>query len=90
MANTKTQNQNIVEENSNKYTVVKLTNGNTVKVRHPKGRDLRGFMSGTFKQDDDSLFRLASSLTCLSLDELDDMDGSDFKAIMLVVSGFLA
>lgn len=37
---------NIIEENNEKYTVVTLSDKKEIKIRHPKGRDVRFMMSG--------------------------------------------
>lgn len=88
MANTKTQNQNIIEENGEKYTIVKLDGDKELKIRHPKGRDLRFAMSGG-GSDSDIIFKMASNLTCLSEAELDDMPARECSEILKEVSRFL-
>ena len=41
MAKIRVEKSNIIKENGEKYTVVKLSDDKDLKVRHPKGRDLR-------------------------------------------------
>ena len=63
----------IIEEKGNKYTVIKLSDDKEIKIRHPKGRDLRFAMSGTKTDEATLTFKLASNLTCLSEAELDEL-----------------
>lgn len=56
----------ILTENGEKYTVVTLSDKKEVKIRHPKGRDVRFMMSGSGQNDSDLLFRLTSNLTVLA------------------------
>ncbi|ANE33765.1 putative protein, FluMu gp41 family [Campylobacter hyointestinalis subsp. lawsonii CCUG 27631] len=81
---------NIIEENGEKYTVVTLRDKREVKIRHPKGRDVRFMMSGNGASDSDLLFRLTSNLTCLSEEELENMDAKDCTMVLKEVSSFLA
>lgn len=81
---------NIIEENNEKYTVVALSDKREVKIRHPKGRDVRFMMSGNGASDSDLLFRLASNLTCLSEEELENLDAKDCTILLKEVSSFLA
>ena len=52
----------IIEQDSIKYTVVTLSDGNEVKIRHPKGKDLRFAMSAGRSNEADLTFRLARTL----------------------------
>ncbi|WP_169753743.1 phage tail assembly protein [Campylobacter curvus] len=81
---------NEISENNEKYKVVTLSDGTQIKIRYPKGKDLRFAMSGGNMNDADIIFRLASNLTCLSPDELDEMGAKDCSAILKEVGGFLA
>lgn len=81
---------NIIEENGEKYTVITLSDKKEVKIRHPKGRDVRFMMSGNGASDSDLLFRLASNLTCLSEEELENMEAKDCTMVLKEVSSFLA
>ncbi len=83
--------KNIIEKDGEKYTVIELTNGEELEVRHPKGKDLRVAMSleGNSTNIGDIVFSLASTLTCKSQDELDSMDIKDTSKIINIVSGFL-
>lgn len=81
---------NIIEENNEKYTVVALSDKREVKIRHPKGRDVRFMMSGNGASDSDLLFRLTSNLTCLSEEELENMEAKDCTMVLKEVSSFLA
>lgn len=81
---------NIIEENGEKYTVVTLNDKREVKIRHPKGRDVRFMMSGNGASDSDLLFKLASNLTCLSEEELENMEAKDCTMVLKEVSSFLA
>ncbi|CUU87880.1 Uncharacterised protein [Campylobacter hyointestinalis subsp. hyointestinalis] len=81
---------NIIEENNEKYTVVTLSDKREVKIRHPKGRDVRFMMSGNGASDSDLLFKLASNLTCLSEEELENMNAKDCTMVLKEVSSFLA
>lgn len=81
---------NIIEENNEKYTVVTLSDKREVKIRHPKGRDVRFMMSGNGASDSDLLFKLASNLTCLSEEELENMEAKDCTMVLKEVSSFLA
>ncbi|MBE2985463.1 phage tail assembly protein [Campylobacter sp. RM9344] len=90
MAKNKAENHNIITENGNTYTLLKLSDGKELKIRHPKGRDLRFAMSGT-KGDEAALtFKLASNLTCLSEAELDELEAKDCALILGVAAGFLS
>lgn len=80
----------ILTENGEKYTVVTLSDKKEVKIRHPKGRDVRFMMSGSGQNDSDLLFRLTSNLTCLSEDELENMEAKDCAMVLKEVSSFLA
>ena len=89
MTKIRVEKSNIIEENGEKYTVVKLSDDKELKVRHPKGRDLRFAMRGT-KGDEGALtFKLASTLTCLSEAELDELDAKDCALILGMVTNFL-
>lgn len=79
----------VVEKDGNKYTVVELSNGEKLEIRHPKGRDLRVVSSKGNVSDIDMSFSLASTLSCKSEEELEDMDLKDTTKILKVVSGFL-
>ncbi|CUU80257.1 phage tail assembly protein [Campylobacter hyointestinalis] len=81
---------NIIEENGEKYTVVTLSDKREVKIRHPKGRDVRFMMSGNGASDSDLLFRLTSNITCLSEEELENLDAKDCAILLKEVSSFLA
>ena len=85
MTKTRVEKSNIIEENGEKYTVVKLSDDKELKVRHPKGRDLRFARRGT-KGDEGAL---ASTLTCLSEAELDELDAKDCALILGMVTNFL-
>ena len=52
----------IIEQDGIKYTVVTLSDSNEVKIRHPKGKDLRFAMSAGRSNEADLTFRLASNL----------------------------
>ncbi|WP_086276431.1 phage tail assembly protein [Campylobacter vicugnae] len=78
---------NIIEENNEKYTVVTLSDKREIKIRHPKGRDVRFMMSGGGQN---VLFRLTSNLTCLSEEELENLDAKDCTMLLKEVSNFLA
>lgn len=79
----------IIEQNGIKYTFVTLSDNSEVKIRHPKGKDLRFAMRGT-KGDEGALtFKLASTLTCLSEAELDELDAKDCALILGMVTNFL-
>lgn len=80
---------NIIEENGEKYTIVKLSDDKEIRVRYPKGRDLR-FAMGGGASDSEIIFKMASNLTCLSEDELDNMNAKDCSIILKEVAGFLA
>lgn len=80
---------NIIEENGDRYTVVTLSDKKEIKIRHPKGRDVRFMMSGGTSNDGDLVFKLASTLTCLSEDELENMEAKDCSSILKEVSSFL-
>ncbi|EDO9794809.1 phage tail assembly protein [Campylobacter fetus] len=80
----------ILTENGEKYTVVTLSDKKEVKIRHPKGSDVRFMMSGSGQNDSDLLFRLTSNLTCLSEDELENMEAKDCAMVLKEVSSFLA
>ncbi|MBE2985443.1 phage tail assembly protein [Campylobacter sp. RM9344] len=80
----------IIEEKGNKYSVIKLSDGKEIKIRYPKGRDLRFAMSGAKSDEATLTFRLASSLTCLSEAELDELEANDCATILKEVSSFLA
>ncbi|MBQ3167891.1 phage tail assembly protein [Campylobacter sp.] len=80
---------NIIEENNEKYTVVTLSDKKEIKIRHPKGRDVRFMMSGGGQNDSDLLFRLTSNLTCLSEEELENMEAKDCTMLLKEVSSFL-
>lgn len=83
------ENGNVIEQDGVKYTVLKLSDEKKIKVRHPKGRDLRFAMGGT-KGDEAALtFRLASNLTCMSEAELDELEAKDCALILGVVANFL-
>ena len=56
----------IIEQDGIKYTVITLSGGNEVKIRHPKGKDLRFAMSGAKGSEADLTFCLSSNLTCIS------------------------
>lgn len=81
--------KNIVEENNEKYTVVTLSDKREIKIRHPKGRDVRFMMSGGGQNDSDLLFRLTSNFTCLSEEELENMEAKDCTMLLKEVSSFL-
>jgi len=81
---------NVVEENGNQYTVITLSDGREIKIRHPKGKDLRFAMNGSGGNDADIVFKLSSTLTCLSLDELDELQAKDCSLIIKEVAAFLA
>lgn len=80
----------IIEEKGNKYTIIKLSDDKEVKIRHPKGKDLRFAMSGAKTDEAVLTFRLASNLTCLSEAELDELEAKDCANILKEVSSFLA
>lgn len=80
----------IIEEKGNKYTVIKLSDDKEIKIRHPKGRDLRFAMSGGILNDADMIFKITSNITCLSEAELDELEAKDLATLLKVVSGFLA
>lgn len=80
----------IIEEKGNKYTVIKLSDDKEIKIRHPKGRDLRFAMSGGTLNDADMIFKITSNITCLSEAELDELEAKDLATLLKVVSGFLA
>jgi hypothetical protein len=83
------ENGNVIEQDGVKYTVLKLSDEKEIKVRHPKGRDLRFAMGGA-KGDEAALtFRLASNLTCMSEAELDELEAKDCALILGVVANFL-
>lgn len=80
----------IIEQDGIKYTVVTLSDGNKVKIRHPKGKDLRFAMSTGRSNEADLTFRLASNLTCMSEAELEELEAKDCSLILSAVAGFLA
>nr|WP_314399824.1 phage tail assembly protein [uncultured Campylobacter sp.] len=80
----------IIEQDGIKYTVVTLSGGNEVKIRHPKGKDLRFAMSGTKGSEADLTFRLASNLTCMSEAELEELEAKDCSLILSAVARFLS
>ncbi|CUU77350.1 Uncharacterised protein [Campylobacter hyointestinalis subsp. hyointestinalis] len=80
---------NIIEENNEKYTIVALSDKREVKIRHPKGRDVRFMMSGSSANQADAVFKLTSNLTCLSEEELENMEAKDCTIILKVVNDFL-
>ena len=75
----------IIEQDGIKYTVVTLSDGNEVKIRHPKGKDLHFAMSAGRNNEADLAFRLASNLTCMSEAEL---EAKDCSLILSAVAGF--
>lgn len=82
--------KNEILENGLKYRVITISDKNELKIRYPKGKDLRFAMSGASMNDADVVFRLASTLTCLSPEELDDMDAKDCSLVLKEVGSFLA
>ena len=78
----------VINENGNDYTVLQLTN-EEIRVRHPKGSDVRFMMGSETRTDADAIFRLASTLTCLSEDELNNLDARDCLKIIKATSSFL-
>ncbi|WP_419257281.1 phage tail assembly protein [Campylobacter fetus] len=72
----------ILTENGEKYTVIALSDKKEVKIRHPKGRDVIFMMSGGGLNDSYLLFRLASNLTCLSEEELENIEAKDCTIIL--------
>jgi len=81
----------IIQKDGIDYTLVTLSNGENLEIRHPKGKDLKFAMS--FKDGSsmgDIVFALASNLTCKSVEELEGMNIKDTSKIVNVVSGFLA
>ncbi|MBN7287463.1 MULTISPECIES: phage tail assembly protein [Campylobacter] len=81
---------NEITENNEKYKVVTLSDGTEVKIRYPKGKDLRFAMSGTRGDEAGLTFKLASNLTCMSEAELDELPAKDCSLILGVVASFLA
>lgn len=78
---------NIIEQDGEKYTVL-ILNGKEIRIRHPKGKDLR-FMMNSGDNNAQMMFKLASNLTCLSDSELDDMDAKDCANLLKEISNFL-
>ena len=80
----------IIEQDGIKYTIIALSDGNKVKIRHPKGKDLRFAMSAGRNNEADLAFRLASNLTYMSEAELEELETKDCSLILSAVAGFLA
>lgn len=80
----------IIEQDGIKYTVITLSGGNEVKIRHPKGKDLRFAMSAGRSNEADLTFRLASNLTCMSEAELEELEAKDCSLILSAVARFLS
>lgn len=78
----------IIEENGERYKVVKVQD-KEIKIRYPKGRDMRFAMRKGIKSEADVIFALSSQLTCLSEEELEEMDAKDVMLITGTVMSFL-
>lgn len=82
------QENEIIEENGERYKIVKVQD-KKIKIRYPKGRDMRFAMRKGLKSEADVIFALSSQLTCLSEEELEDMDAKDTMLITGTVMSFL-
>jgi len=66
---------------------IALSNGKNITMRSPKVRDLKAVAN--IKNEMEQEIQLASNLTGLSIDEIDDMEFSDYKKIQDRLKDFL-
>jgi len=67
---------------------IKLNNGQIIKMRKPKVRDMR--IVGEIENEVEKEIKLISNLTNMTTDELDDMDLDDYKKLQKVLASFLS
>ena len=67
---------------------IKLSNGQIIKMRKPKVRDMR--IVGEIQNEVEKEIKLIGNLTNMTTDELDDMDLDDYKKLQEALSSFLS
>ena len=67
---------------------IKLSNGQVIKMRKPKVRDMR--IVGEIQNEVEKEIKLIGNLTNMTTDELDDMDLDDYKKLQEALASFLS
>lgn len=67
---------------------IKLSNGQIIKMRKPKVRDMR--IVGEIQNEVEKEIKLIGNLTNMTTDELDDMDLDDYKKLQEALASFLS
>ena len=67
---------------------IKLNNGKIIKIRSPKVRDLKAVSH--INDEIEKEENLIANLTGLSIEEIDEMDLSDYKKLQEALMGFLS
>ncbi len=67
---------------------IKLSNGQVIKMRKPKVRDMR--MVADIENEVEKEIKLISNLTNMTFEELDELDLVDYKKLQEALMGFLS